>query len=176
MTGFLADRWAMAFIDLCETEAEEGLEILKLMARSLEPIEPLTGTQASLQAEKLLRTALKKAGKTGQGAETALRILILLIRKGFFKYHTQLIEEIEKSLDQKNGVARVVIETFSPLDAAVKKNFEKSLKEKTRARELRLTEKPAPELLGGYRIRIGTKLIDASLRSLLRSMARSIGG
>ncbi|MDR2793523.1 MAG: F0F1 ATP synthase subunit delta [Treponema sp.] len=176
---FCAERWAEAFIASCSgDEADNVFEILKVMARGIERIKGhIAGTADAYRVEKMMRTAMKKAcGGIGDfaKAEIACRTLLLLVQRGLFGYRQALIEEIGKALDRKHKVLSVTLETVAPLPAAFRNRLEQSIREKIHAGEIRLTEKIVPEILGGYKLRIGTRVIDASVGSLLQNMAKEI--
>jgi F0F1-type ATP synthase delta subunit len=171
----LIDRWAEAFINSCSEDTAEGLSALKAMIPYITAIKgDVSGTQASLQVERIIRDSLKKAAMESGGAEVALRTIVLLVRKGLLKQSAALPLEIEKRTDKKNGVISAIIETVLPLDAEFRKTLEAAIRQKTGAREVKLTERTVPELLGGYKLRIESTCLDASLRSLLQKMAREI--
>jgi F-type H+-transporting ATPase subunit delta len=175
---FCAERWAEAFIASCSDDADNVFEILKVMAGGIEHIKGhIAGTADAYRVEEMVRTATEKVyGGIGgfTGAEIALRTLSLLVRRGLFRYRQALIEEIGKALDRKNKVISVTLETVAPLPVSFRKHLEQSIKETANASEIRLTEKIAPEIVGGYKLRIGTQVIDASVGSFLQNMAKEI--
>ncbi|MDR0556392.1 MAG: F0F1 ATP synthase subunit delta [Treponema sp.] len=170
--AFSAERWAEAFIASCGDDADAAFEGLKAMAQAFNALKRIEGTDDACQAEKIARSAMKKAGVDSMGVEIACRTLALLIRRGLFQRSHTLIEEIGKALDRKNGVLIATLETAAPFPASFRKNLEQSIKETAKAREIRLTERIAPELLGGYKLRIGTRVIDASVSSFLQNMTK----
>jgi F0F1-type ATP synthase delta subunit len=194
----LIDRWAEAFINSCGEDTAEGLSALKVMIPCIAAISGnhvsggnhvseghVSGTQDSLQVEKILRSSLKMAAignivsanvGYSSGVEIALRTVVLLVRKGLFKQSAALLLEIEKRVDKKNGIILAVVETVAPLDAEFRKTLETAIRQKTGAREVKLTERLVPDLLGGYKLRIAGTCLDASLRSLLQNLAREMVG
>ncbi|MDR0375262.1 MAG: F0F1 ATP synthase subunit delta [Treponema sp.] len=173
--AFCADRWAEAFIASCSDDVDAAFESLKVMAKVLQTLclkARITGTDDALRVEKMARAAMKKTAADSPGTEIACRTLVLLIRRGLFQRSQALIEEIGIALDRRNGVLAATLETAAPLPASFRKNLEQSIKETAKAHEIRLTEKIAPELLGGYKLRVGTRVIDASVASFLQNMAK----
>ena len=172
----LADRWAEAFISCCGRDANSGFTALKIMLDAVSTIKgEVSGGEAAAQVEKILRAAMKRANIWGSGDEIACSTVALLVKKGQFKHREALVTEIETQLNRKNGIVTALVEAIAPLDGKFKQDLVKTLKQKAGANEVRLTERIAPELVGGYRLRVGTVSIDASLRSLLRNMARELG-
>ena len=176
---FQGDRWADAFMAACGDHAEEGLDVLKAVAPAISRLpKEVSGSGDAARLEKLLRSALGSPAPTGSvaptnaGAEYAIRFAVLLVRKGFLGRLGAAIRAIEQRIDAKNGVCTVHIESAQPLDDDLAARIKAGLIKRTGAREIRLVSRLAPELLGGYRLRIGTELIDTSLKGQLERMAR----
>ena len=83
-----------------------------------------------------------------------------------------VVQKIEGLLDKEHGVLRAFVEYALP--AGMEKDFESKLKEtikkRTGASSVELTGKLNPDLIGGYKLRIGDKVIDASIKSQLEKM------
>jgi len=71
-------------------------------------------------------------------------------------------------------VARALVESALPLGEADEARLVEALKRRTGAREVRLEKRAAPELGGGFRLRLGDEVIDASVRGMLRKMASGL--
>jgi F-type H+-transporting ATPase subunit delta len=144
----------------------------------------LSGTAAAGQLETMLRAALKEAapnrrsagtGKDSSGGEAdteeiTIRFLLLLVKRGLFNHIDRIIEKIEVELDELRGFLRVSLESPFPPDEGFRKDLERKLAEKTGAKGVTLAVEIVPDLLGGYRLWIGSEVIDASLRALLKKM------
>ena len=73
--------------------------------------------------------------------------------------------------DHKHGVLVVRVDSAFPLDEEFQKTLQEPMKHKLGAKEIKLIPRIVPELLGGYRLQIGSESVDASLRFLLQKMA-----
>ncbi|MDR3342897.1 MAG: F0F1 ATP synthase subunit delta [Treponema sp.] len=171
---FSAERWAWAFINAGSFDdvntGEDGLVALKAMVSAFQGIPGrVSGTCSAAQAEGMIRSALE--GVQSRGAELACRTVVLLIRKGFFTHSDALIREIERILEDKKGILRVILESAVPMEPDFQATLERRLQQKTRSRKIRLITQLAPELLGGYRLRIGSESLDCSLRLQLQELA-----
>ncbi|MDR2630117.1 MAG: F0F1 ATP synthase subunit delta [Spirochaetaceae bacterium] len=174
---FLAERWALAFVGASGTYAEAGLEVLKALISAMGRVSGVvSGTAASREAGRLLGEALIKAGfdPGDRGTRFALGTVVLLIKKGRLKQGKLLIQGIEKVLDQREGILPAAVEAAFPLDAEFQHTLRELLKQRTGAREIRLTVTEVPELLGGCRLRMGGFSLDASLRGQIQKMAAEI--
>ena len=102
--------------------------------------------------------------------EIIVRFFKLLVRKKRVRYINPVMTEVKNILNRRQGIITVCAEyAFPPQDG-----FESSLceliKKQTGASGVELAGCVKPELIGGYRLRIGDKIIDASIRGQLRKM------
>jgi F0F1-type ATP synthase delta subunit len=130
------------------------------------------GTTAAFLVERKIRAALEKANI--QGGEIACRTVVLLVRKGLFKYASALIDRIRAELDRKNGIVHLIVETVLPMDDASRKKILSAVTRQTGAKAARFTETIRPNLLGGYRLVFGNTVVDASLSAFLRDMGKKL--
>jgi F-type H+-transporting ATPase subunit delta len=177
---FNPGRWATAFINSLGPDSGEGLEALKAISAW---VKKLPGAVfGSLQAERVNRLVLEAGAKAGfeKGGEispalkTAARFTSLLVKKNFFSYINLVIKEAEKLLDKERDIVPVFVESAFPLDGETEKRIGEEVKQGTGAKEIRLEKSINPELLGGYRLRIGDEIIDSSIRLQLRLMANDL--
>jgi F-type H+-transporting ATPase subunit delta len=170
---FPGDRWADAFVAVCADHAGQGLAALKAFAPLLASLPGRAeGTGDALALERILRAALEAAGAGADpGAEIAVRFVALLVRRGLLKQLGEAVHAVEQKVDAKNGVLVAELESASPLDKDLQEELTAALIRSYGAREIRLLPRLLPELLGGYRLRIGADLVDASLRGQLQRMA-----
>lgn len=179
---FAADRWAAAYMAVVAASgkggAEEGLGFLKALAPCLEPVSSVFyGHSSAAWLESSARRDLEISGAPvvpGGGLETALRLAVLLVRKSLTRHIGRLAEAVEECLDRENGLVTALVESAGPLDEPYQDALKAVLKQKTAAREIRLTLRQRPELLGGCRLRIGAWSLDGSIQGQLRKMARDL--
>ncbi|MDR2258423.1 MAG: F0F1 ATP synthase subunit delta [Treponema sp.] len=175
---FLPERWAAAFFGAAPSPeaAEEGLAAFKAL---LPPVENLRGEVAgaaqAIRLEGMIRAAAAETGFRSPGLEGAIRLITLLVKKNRLAYGGRVAEGIEKLLNEKKGIVEVVLETAVPPEAEFGEALKKALIKKTGAGEIRVLPRVLPELLGGCRLRIGGRSIDASLRGQLAKMAADLG-
>jgi F-type H+-transporting ATPase subunit delta len=169
---FQGDRWADAFMAVCGDHAAEGVSALKAFVPPLSRLPgQVSGNRYGARVESMLRSAL---GTSGPGAEYAIRFVVLLIRRGCFKHLNAVLRAVEQRFDAKNGVLTVKAESVRPLDNELQERIKAGLIKRYSAREIRLVSQIVPELLEGYRLRIGTELIDSSLKGQIQKMAREL--
>lgn len=172
-----AQRLAEAFAGACGENTEEGLAAFKVFAACFKAVPgPLSGTGAARQAAGMIRSSLKKRGISSPppALDYPCRFLCLLIKRNLFRYSGKIIEEIQGVLDRQKGALPVVLETAFPPEDDFKTALIEKLKGKTGAREIRVSSRIVPGLLGGCRLRIGSESLDASLGTQLRKMAERL--
>jgi F-type H+-transporting ATPase subunit delta len=169
---FQGDRWADAFMAVCGDHAAEGVDTLKAFVSPLSRLPgQVSGNGYGARVEKMLRSAL---GTPGPGAEYAIRFVVLLIRRGCFKHLNAALRAVEQRLDAKRGVLTVNTESVRPLDDELQERIKAGLIKRYGAREVRLVSQIVPELLDGYRLCIGTEVIDSSLKGQIQKMAKEL--
>jgi F-type H+-transporting ATPase subunit delta len=170
-------RLAEAFAWALGDNAEAGLEAFRLLADWAGKLPGrVFGVEAARQIQALVRDAAEKAsggGKDG-AVEKAAAFLCLLVARGFFRRAAVVSAETERLLEERRGVARALVESALPLGEADEARLVEALKRRTGAREVRLEKRAAPELGGGFRLRLGDEVIDASVRGMLRKMASGL--
>jgi len=185
---FAGRAWAEAFINTLEREGckiEDGIEALEIFAPRISSLRGIAfGSAAAEKLEALLREGLAKAGVSSPAYETALRFTILMVRKNAFRRIASVLDEAKKILDRKNKLVRVVVEYAAAPgeDAAGTKSakfmdegrIKELIKKRSGAAMVEMVMRNNQELLGGYRLRIGDELIDASIRSQLKKLGNSL--
>jgi F-type H+-transporting ATPase subunit delta len=173
---FISEHWAAAFINSQGPDAGEGLEYLKILASWVKSLPgAVFGSSAAKRLENLAREPVEKTGSS-LVFEKAVRITALLVRKNLFRHIDAVIREIEKILDKKQGIVPVTLESAFPLEGDAEARFREDVKRRIGAKEVRLEKKISPGLIGGYRLRIGDELVDASVCLQLREMAAALAG
>ena len=76
---------------------------------------------------------------------------------------------------EQRGVQRAIARTAKPMDADQQKRIE-SILAKAVGGDVELTTEVDPDLIGGIQLRIGSKLIDASLKAKLDRMNTAMKG
>lgn len=88
------------------------------------------------------------------------------ILRDFFRMYLEIHE-------QREGIVRVEVETATALEASVAQNIRQQLAEAT-GKKVVLEARLFPGLLGGMRFRIGSHLLDGSVRRRLEKIERGL--
>jgi F-type H+-transporting ATPase subunit delta len=172
---FAERRWARAFLDACGDKKEDGLAALRVFKSCAGKWYVGTGSFAARRLFRVLREAVEASGGgENAGILAACRTLTLLVQKGLAKYLGSLEAAAEKMWEAENGILTAGLDSAFPLDEGFTDTLKGAIAGKTAVREVRLSVRLMPELIGGCRLHIGTECLDASLRGQLHKMAADL--
>jgi F-type H+-transporting ATPase subunit delta len=113
-------------------------------------------------------------GKIVSGADERLVNFLELLAE---RHRMPAIHRIRRELDsrwaEENRLLSVSVTSAVELDKALVKELGKKIKEQT-GRELELSSHVDPEVLGGLVVRVGNMVLDASVRSRLEKLRKSV--
>jgi F-type H+-transporting ATPase subunit delta len=179
---FHGNRWASVFVNCLAENTEAGLVCLKALVESLSLVsKTLFGFSAARKLEKTLRESVVAAADSDPAEsrlalEYSIRFICLLVEKKYFKHIDVVLRNIEESIDAQKGVLAVTVESASPFDNNFEENLKQQIMERTAAAGIKMKVVLNPDLLGGYRLRIGSLLIDASLKGQIEKMKIALAG
>ena len=162
----------MAFVSIMGDDAEEALTCFKIIHECVKKVPgTVFGTASSVRIEKMIQKAGTQAGLAGsRPLEGAARLMVLLIKKNYFTYCKKVITDIEKLLDAGKKIIPVTLEYVHSPGIEFENQISEIIRKRTGAKEIRLDKKAEPSLIGGCRLKIGDKVIDASVISQLRNL------
>jgi len=157
------------------TNAGDTFECLKAIAQPVKSIHGVFfGHNAAAELETMLRSAASgaSAGKAEPppAVEYAIRFICLLVEKDCFRYVDVLLSGIEQRLDEQKGIVALSLEAASAVDSGFEAEITRMIRDKMGAAGVKMKTSVRPELLGGYRLRMGGFFIDASLKGQLAEM------
>ena len=172
---FHVDRWVGAFMAVAGKDAESAFECLRAIAQPVKSVRGVFfGHNAAAELEKMLRESLSASGVNAAeppvAAEYAIRFICLLVEKDCLRYVDVLLSGIEQKLDEQKGILALSLEAASAVDGDFEAEVARVIREKMGAADVKMKTSVRPELLGGYRLRIGGFYIDASLKGQLAEM------
>jgi F-type H+-transporting ATPase subunit delta len=107
--------------------------------------------------------------------ERTAAFLSLLVAKKFFPLARGVLEDARRLLEERRGILRADLESAAPLGADLEERIREMVKRRTGAREVQCRKVLNPDLLGGYRLRVGDDVIDASLRGSIQRLSEDLG-
>lgn len=180
--AFKPEPWAHAFVTISGSVsvAEEALEYLRVFCHAALTLPgDLSGRNDADRLGRSIETALAQSqGNTEQAEQPAVlaeRFVQLMLRKHCFHQYKRIIREIEKTIYKQKGIEEVFIETAVEPDDSFLEAVRMQAKVLTGAKEVKLSRRLIPELVGGLRIRWGSVLYDGSIKRRLQKMAGDLG-
>jgi F-type H+-transporting ATPase subunit delta len=174
---FHANRWAVVFEKVLGENADSGLACLRALVQPVKAITgELSGHSAARRLEKVLRESIAALGggaafgKAATAVEYAVRFLTLVVEKKQFGHISVILRHIEERLDTRKGTMTVTVESAVPLDDVLEKNLRRQIMDRLAVSEVNMKTRLVPQLLGGYRLRLGGFFVDASLKGQIESM------
>jgi len=105
----------------------------------------------------------------------AMNLAYLLVARGRLRIVEDIVIEYERLVDDQRGIAHAEVATAVPLDEEEKDKVIHRLGDIV-GKEIVLSARVDPSLIGGLVARVGDKLIDGSTKSRLLSLRESLIG
>jgi len=177
-TGGLALRYATAVFELA---AEE--RAVDRLAADLTALKGLL--QASPDLARLVRSPIFSREEQSQGMEAVLakagtgslarRLVLLLAQKRRLFALADVIRSFEVLVARQKGEIAAHVTSARPLSSSEADELKQLLKSRL-GREPRLELTVDPSLLGGLRLKLGSRMIDSSLRTKLEGLRAAMKG
>jgi F-type H+-transporting ATPase subunit delta len=171
----VAARYARGLFIATEKRGETAgaLEDLNGLLEVLRPGTPAGRFLASaevLLAEK--RRVLERALE-GRARRIVALFLDLLLRKKRMREFPVAVSEFEALVEKAQGIRRAQVVSATPLTESERERLHRALEKLTRA-HIKLAAEVDPELLGGALVRIGDRVIDRTVSTLLRAITERL--
>jgi F-type H+-transporting ATPase subunit delta len=168
-------RYARALLIVTEKRGETAQALPDLMAVR-DAIAP--GTRAGrLFATPEVPLAAKRQALDRAFGGRALRTVVvfvdLLLRKKRLRELDAITHEFEALVERAQGIQRAHVTSAVPLPPAEQARLLKEL-ERLTGHTIRLSSEVDPALIGGALVRIGDRVIDRSVRTLLKRLAHRL--
>ena len=173
MTGDLsvARRYASALFEVAKKRGE-----VDAVAGNLQEVVTTVQSSRELMSvlhHPLLTTEKKKAVLSGVFGGRVLpgveRFLFLVVEKDRAVVLPQMLEEFNRMVDEFRGEGDAEVTSAVPLSAAQVASLQASIQARFGIK-VRLSTRIDPNILGGLVVRVGDKLMDASVATKLQSM------
>ena len=172
--GASARRYAQAVFQIAveSDELERWLDDLTQLADSItneEFRQTLSAPRISMaQKESLIRESLGSSV-----SPLALNLICLLASRGQVQVLPGIADRFQEMLDGHQGVERAEVVSAVALSDGQQDQVNQMLNELS-GKDVRLTTRVDPEILGGLVIRIGDRVMDGSARTRLQNMRREL--
>lgn len=176
--GAIADRYSAALFALAEEKAafeavESDLKALKAMLAESADLKRLVGSPV-ISRQDQGRAIVALAAKAGW-QELTRNFLGLLAKNRRLFAVSGIIDAFLARLSAQRGEVTAQVTTAKALTAAQKKSLSAALK-KAVGKEVALDVTVDPSLLGGLVAKVGSKMVDASLKTKLQQLTLALKG
>lgn len=174
----IAERYALALFELAQEEnavdrvGTDLATVKAALAQSPDLIRFVRAPVFSREEHKKGMTALLSAMNVASLTE---RFVLLMAAKGRLFLLPDAIGAFEALVADSHGEIRAVVTAARPLEAAEIADLKAALKLKL-GREPQLETKVDPSLLGGLIVKVGSRMIDTSLRAKLNGLRIAMKG
>ena len=171
----VAARYARALFIVTEKRGETVKALADLQG-ALAVVGPGTRVGASLASPQLRMQDKRKALQTAFEKRVLRSVALfvdLLVRKKRLAELPVIATEFEALVERLQGVQRARVVSAVELSDAETRKLHATLEGWTK-KKIKLTTEVDPSLLGGALVRIGDRVVDRSVRSLLDGMARQL--
>lgn len=168
-----ARRYAQAAFEIArETDQLDGWQSdLESLAAAWEE----TDFAAALENPRIpLNTRMELLRRRlGDVAPLVLNLACLLLIRGRLGLAGGIVQAYGILLDAHRGIERAEVTTAVPLEESEREGISRRLAE-TLGKEIRLTARVDPQIIGGLVARIGDRLLDGSTRNKLISLKKTL--
>tara|TARA_B100000029_G_scaffold53071_1_gene48180 strand:- start:1125 stop:1676 length:552 start_codon:yes stop_codon:yes gene_type:complete len=121
------------------------------------------------------RSLLSSVCKNIEADEDFSLFLNIIVKNGKIEYFDQIAQNYEELVDEHEGVRRGVLELTNEIPEKILHNFEKDLGKKLDCKVV-LKQKTVKGLIGGFKLRMGRYMVDASVQNSLKKIKKSLAG
>lgn len=107
--------------------------------------------------------------------ELLRRLLEMLVERGRTELLPAIASEFAALHNQTRGVVAAELVTARPLPAAEREPLTRAVRELA-GQEVEVSERVAPELIGGVVLKLGGRVYDGSVRTRLKALQRRLSG
>jgi F-type H+-transporting ATPase subunit delta len=180
----VSGRYARALFLLTEKQqAKLGAPFLELLQRSLDELRGLAGIAgpgtrlgdflSNPQVRITDKRALLAKGLEGRTLPSVRVFADLLLRKKRLVLVGEIAREFQVLVERAQGLQRATVVSATPLTDAERKTLHERLQKST-GKKIVLDAAVDRELIGGAYVRIGDRVVDRSVRTLLQSIGEQL--
>lgn len=111
---------------------------------------------------------------SGEVAEEVNNLLHLLVEKDRSELIPSLADAYNRLADAYFGVVHVEVESARPLDEEKTSKLNEELSRLMQGRDVEIEESHNPDLLAGFRVKIGDYVLDGSLKDRLENLEEAV--
>jgi F-type H+-transporting ATPase subunit delta len=112
---------------------------------------------------------LKKIFK-GKVHSLTMAFFEIITRKNREPILLSVASEFHNAYNNYKGIGKATVTTAVPLDASMRAEFEKLVRQYSDKKQIELIEKVEPDLIGGFVLNVGDRQVDASIKSKIKTL------
>ena len=173
----VAEPYAEALLDLAISndalkETTNDINIVSQFLANSSDLKTFLGNPLITRSAK--KTVVKDILGEQIGGST-LKFLLLLVDRGRIEVLDSIAKKYLELSYKQESIEIAKITSSIQLSAQQQKEIAEKLKAITGAKQIKLALKVDPQLIGGFTIEIGSKLIDTSIRGQLKQISSLLG-
>jgi F-type H+-transporting ATPase subunit delta len=168
-------RYAKALFIVTEKRREtaRALEDMKGLVAILRPGSRVGDFLASPQARLADKRAVLRKAFADRVVGSVSLFIDLLLRKHRLVDFVTIVEEFEALVEHALGIKRAHVVSAVPLAVEESRRLHETLERYTQS-HIKLTSDVDPSLLGGALVKIGDRVVDRTVRSLLEAIGKQL--
>ena len=173
----VAEPYAEAFLDLAKStnSLKETTNDINIVSQFLANSSDLKKFLGNPLVTKDAKKNVVKDILGEQISESTLKFILLLVNRGRIEVLEQVAQKFLELSYKQESIEIAKITSSIQLSASQQKEIAEKLKTITGAKQIKLALKVDPELIGGFTIEIGSKMIDTSIRGQLKQISSLLG-
>ena len=178
LAGF-ASRYATALFELADDKGAvdavaKDLAVIKDMIAESDDLERVVSSPAISRDDqnKAMTAVLEKAG----AHELVIKFIGLVASNGRLFALSQIIEIFLAELAQRRGEVSAEVVSAVPLDAKLENEVKKAVSSVAGSDKISLSMRVDETLIGGLVVRIGSRMIDTSIKTKLNRLEMTMKG
>jgi F-type H+-transporting ATPase subunit delta len=171
----VASRYAQALFAVTEKRGETERALGELLGLA-GVFAPGTRVGAMLRSPLVLLSDQRRVVAEvleGRTLKSVALFLDLLLRKKRIGEFAEVVSQFEALVERRQGVRRAHVTSAVPLTGDEEARLIRSLERYTNSR-IKLTREVDPRLVGGAQVRVGDRVFDRSIRTLLESVEHTL--
>ncbi len=175
MSSEIANRYAKALFKIaCESnQLEVCSESLKAIAPLLKPCSHFLKWAASPEVAQNFKIEMLESKLNGLFCQQLIDFFLLLLKKKRLWLLPAIVSQFQRLAAKKLGILEVQLITTVAIDASTKENLASKLKQKFGLTP-NIHEEIDPTLIGGSIIKIGSQVIDNSIKGKLLRLKKHL--
>lgn len=167
-----ASRYAKSMLDLAQERGnlDQVKQDMDLFAKTLEQNRDLRLLLRNPIVKHDKKLAILRAIFGGKVSEVTEKFFTIITQHNRESALEWVATEFQSQYETLRGIQVAQVTTATPLNAILRHEMTKLVREQTGHQTVTLTEKVDPELIGGFVLRVGDRQIDDSVRSRLNKL------